>query len=184
VDDTKPFDMTLPRSCKSHEATALATAFPTRRLSSARAIGGGSTERDTGRAMSQENVEIVRDALRAFGERGLAAMADFWAADINWRAIEGAPDDVGEMQGAEALRHYFQDWIDTFDDVSNAPEELLDLGDDRVLAVQRATGRAKASGVETELRYAVVYTLRDGKIARGREYIDRATAIETVGLRE
>jgi ketosteroid isomerase-like protein len=43
------------------------------------------------------------------------------------------------------------------------------------LAVQRATGRAKASGVETELRYAVVYTLRDRKIARGREYIDRAT---------
>ena len=88
--------------------------------------------------MSQENAEIVRDALRAFGERGLAAMAYFWAADITWRAIEGAPDDVGEMQGAEALRHYFQDWIDTFDDVSNVPEELLDLGDDRVLAVQWA----------------------------------------------
>jgi ketosteroid isomerase-like protein len=88
------------------------------------------------------------------------------------------------MQGAQALRHYFQDWIDTFDDVSNVPQELRDLGDDRVLAVQRATGRAKASGVETELRYAVVYTLRDGKIARGREYIDRATAIEAVGLRE
>jgi ketosteroid isomerase-like protein len=49
-------------------------------------------------------------------------MADFWAADINWRAIEGAPDDVGEMQGPEALRRYFQDWIDTFDDVSNVLE--------------------------------------------------------------
>ena len=33
-------------------------------------------------------------------------MADFWAADINWRAIEGAPDDVGVMQGPEALRRY------------------------------------------------------------------------------
>jgi ketosteroid isomerase-like protein len=48
--------------------------------------------------------------------------------------------------------------------------------------VQRVTGRAKASGVTTELRYAVVYTVRDGKIARGREYIDRATALEAVGL--
>jgi ketosteroid isomerase-like protein len=134
--------------------------------------------------MSQENVEVVSDALDAFAERGLAAMADCWAADINWRAIEGAPDDVGVMQGAESLRHYYQDWIDTFDDMSNVPEELLDLGDDRVLAVQRATGRAKASGIETELRYAVVYTVRDGKIARGREYIDRAAALEAVGLRE
>ena len=107
-------------------------------------------------------------------------MADFWAADINWRAIEGAPDDVGEMQGPEALRRYFQDWIDTFDDVSNVLEELVDVGDDRVVAVQRVTGRARASGVTTELRYAVVYTVCDGKIARGREYIDRATALEAV----
>ena len=134
--------------------------------------------------MSQENVEVVSDAFHAFAERGLAAMADFWAADINWRAIEGALDDVGEIHGAEALRHYYQDWIDTFDDISAVPEELLDLGDDRVLAVQRVTGRAKASGIETELRYAVVCTVRDGKIARGREYIDRAEALEAVGLRE
>jgi ketosteroid isomerase-like protein len=68
--------------------------------------------------------------------------------------------------------------------VSNVPEELVDLGDDRVLAVQRATGRARASGVETELRYAVVYTVRDGKISGGREYIDRATALEAARLRE
>jgi ketosteroid isomerase-like protein len=132
--------------------------------------------------MTQENVEVVRDALDAFADRGLAAMADFWAADITWRAIEGAPDDVGEMEGTEALRRYFQDWIDTFDNVGNVPEELLDLGDDRVLAVQHATGRAKASGIETELRYAVVYTVRDGKITRGREYIDRAAALEAAGL--
>jgi ketosteroid isomerase-like protein len=29
----------------------------------------------------------------------------------------------------------------------------------------------------------VVYTLRDGKIVRGREYIDRSEALEAVGLR-
>ena len=132
--------------------------------------------------MSQENVEVVRAALHAFAERGLAGVADFWAADINWRAMEGAIDDVGEMQGAEALRRYLQDWIDTFDDVSMAAEELLDLGDDRVLAMQRGAGRAKASGIETELRYAVVYTVRDGKITRGREYVDRATALAAAGL--
>jgi ketosteroid isomerase-like protein len=45
-------------------------------------------------------------------------------------------------------------------------------------------GRAKAGGIETELRHAVVYTVRDGKIARGREYIDRATALEAARLGE
>ncbi len=48
--------------------------------------------------------------------------------------------------------------------------------------MQHVTGRARASGIETELRYAVVYTLRNGKIVRGREYIDREHALEAVGL--
>ena len=55
---------------------------------------------DTGRAMSQENVEVVHDSLKAFADRGLDAMAEFWDADINWRAIEGAPDDVDQVQDA------------------------------------------------------------------------------------
>lgn len=133
--------------------------------------------------MSQENVEIVRESLAAYTDGGIDAAAEFWDADISWRAIEGAPDDVGEMHGPEAVRRYLQDWLDMFDDVTNVPEELLDLGDDRVVAVQHATGRARASGVQTDIRYAVVYTLRDGKIVRGREYIDRSEALEAVGLR-
>ena len=34
----------------------------------------------------------------------------------------------------------------------------------------------------TDLTYATVYTIRDGKIARGREYATRAEALEAVGL--
>jgi ketosteroid isomerase-like protein len=134
--------------------------------------------------MSQENVEVVRDALRAFAEGGFDATAEFWDADINWRAIEGAPDDVGEMNGPERLRRYLDELLEIFDNVTLVPEELLDLGDDRVVAVLHLAGRAKVSGVETELRFAVVCTLRDGKIVRGREYIDREQALEAVGLRE
>jgi ketosteroid isomerase-like protein len=134
--------------------------------------------------MSQENVEIVRKQLQAFADGGLDAMAEFWDSAINWRAIEGAPDDVGEMLGPEAVRRYLGEWVEMFDNLTVVPEELLDVGDDRVVAVQHVTGRAKASGVETELRLAVVYTVRDGKIVRGREYIDRQQALEAVGLRE
>jgi ketosteroid isomerase-like protein len=132
--------------------------------------------------MSLENVETVRDSWRAFAERGLDAMVEFWDAEINWRAIEGAPDDAGEMRGLEAARRYCQDWLDTFEDLTSVPEELIDVGDDRVVGVQRVTGRARQSGVETELRYAVVYSLREGRIFRVREYGDRAQALAVVGL--
>jgi ketosteroid isomerase-like protein len=140
--------------------------------------------RDTGRAMSQENVEVVRRSFQAFAEGGLDAMAEFWDPDIEWRAAEGAIDDVGEMHGPEAVRRYMQDWFDMFDDLTVVAEELVDAGDDRVVAVQRVTGRAKVSGIETEIRFSVVYTLRDGKIVQGREYMDKEQALEAAGLRE
>ena len=111
-------------------------------------------------------------------------MTEFCDPEINWRAVEGALDDVGEMEGVEAVRRYVQDWLDTFDNVTVVPEELLDAGDDRVVAVQQMTGRARLSGVETEIRYAVVYTLRGRKIVRGREYFDRTEALKAVGLAE
>jgi len=34
------------------------------------------------------------------------------------------------------------------------------------------------------MRYAVVYTVQDGKIVRGREYATRTQALKAVGLGE
>ena len=48
----------------------------------------------------------------------------------------------------------------------------------------RSGGRARLSGVETDLSFATVYTVRDGKVARGREYGHRAEALEAAGLSE
>jgi ketosteroid isomerase-like protein len=132
--------------------------------------------------MSRENVEIVRQAISALADSGVDALAQYWHPDINWRAIPGAPDDVGEMVGIAAARRYVEDWFDTFDDLSTTPQELIDVGDDRVIAVLDVTGRAKLSGVETQLHYAVVYTLHAGMIIRVREYADREQAVEAVGL--
>src|SRR5215203_3528191 len=155
-----------------------------RRLRPIRALVAIRFQRDTGRAMSQENVEVVRRMLQAFADEGLDAMAEFWDPDINWRAAEGAIDDVGEMHGRVAVRGYIQDWIDTFDDLIIVVEELRDVGDDGDLAIQRLKGRAKLSGTETDLRYAVVGTVRDGKVVRGREYLSVDDALDAVGLRE
>ena len=134
--------------------------------------------------MSQENLEIGRRMLQAFAEGGLDAMAEFWDPDIDWRAAEGAIDDIGEIHGPVAVHRYMEDWIDTFDDFRVVVEELRDVGDDRVLSIQRLKGRAKLSGTETDLRYAVVYTVRDGKVVRAREYLSVEGALEAVGRRE
>jgi ketosteroid isomerase-like protein len=53
-----------------------------------------------------------------------------------------------------------------------------------VIAVMRGSGRAKLSGVETDLTFAVLYSIRDGKIARGREYWTRDEALKAAGSAE
>ena len=45
--------------------------------------------RDTPRAMSQDDVEVVRDAFDAWN-RGPEALGDILDSDVDWRAIEGA----------------------------------------------------------------------------------------------
>ena len=124
---------------------------------------------------------MVRQAIDAYTDRGIDAWAEFFAPEVNWRAIEGAADDVGEMDGVPAMRAYLQDWLDMFDDLTIEILQLTDVGDDRVVAEHHIAGRAKISGVETELRYAVVYTVRNGKIVRGREYATIEQAFEVVG---
>ena len=72
----------------------------------------------------------------------------------------------------------------TFDHFTSEPVEVIDASEDKVIAVARDSGRAKFSSVETQLTYAALYTFRDGKIARGREYLTRDEALEAAGLSE
>ena len=134
--------------------------------------------------MSEENAEVVVAAYEAFAARGVDGFGEFLTDDVDYRAVEGAPDDRGPMHGKEALRPYVQDWLDTFAEFTAQPVELVDAGEDQVVAVVQISGRAKFSGVETTMTFAAVYEIRDGRIARGREYTTRAEALKAAGLAE
>ena len=138
--------------------------------------------------MSQENITTVRDAAEAFNRGDVDTWLEYLADDIDYRAVEGALDDRGPMHGKDAVRAYVQDWLGTLDDFMDdfriEPVELIEAGEDKVIAVTRSSGRAKLSGVETHLTFAALYTVRDGKIVRGREYWTRDEALEAAGLSE
>jgi ketosteroid isomerase-like protein len=134
--------------------------------------------------MSEENVETVRFAYDALSNSGLDEFIECWADDLDHRGIRGAPDDPGPIHGRDAMRSYIQDWIETFDDFKIQPLELIDAGEERVVGILRIGGRAKLSGVETDQTFGAVFTVRDGKICRGREYATRAETLEAAGLSE
>jgi ketosteroid isomerase-like protein len=74
--------------------------------------------------------------------------------------------------------------MDTFDGLEMRPIELIDGGGNTVAGVLRFGGRAKLSGLATDSTFGVVFWIRDGKIARGREYATREQALEAAGLSE
>jgi ketosteroid isomerase-like protein len=113
--------------------------------------------------MSEENVEIVRASAAAFNRGDLDAWLEYWTDDIDYRAVEGAPDDHGPIHGKDALRDYARDWRDTFDDFRQEPVEQIDAGDAKVVTVFRISGRAKLSGVETDLTYAAFTRSETGR---------------------
>jgi ketosteroid isomerase-like protein len=135
-------------------------------------------------AMSQENQAAIEAAYDAFSREGLDGFLGHWTDDLDHRSIVGAPDDRGPIHGKAAMRAYVQDWIDTFDGFRIEPVEVIEADRDVVVAVLRYGGRAKLSGIETDETFGVVFTIRDGKIARGREYATREEAVEAGGRRE
>jgi ketosteroid isomerase-like protein len=135
--------------------------------------------------MSEENVRVVQAATDAFARDGVDGWLEYFTDDVDYRAAEGAIDDRGPIHGKDALRAYAEEWTEMFDDVRFEPVEVIDAGDDTVISVMRISGRPKGTSAEAlTLSVAGVSTIRDGKIARSREYWTREEALEAAGLSE
>jgi ketosteroid isomerase-like protein len=132
--------------------------------------------------MPADSTDVVRKQFAAFESGSLDAVAQFWHPDIEWRAVEGAADDVGVMRGHGALRRYYQDWLDTLQDLRAEVEEILYEDEDRVAVLVHNSGRGRMSGAPSEGRYYVACVVRDGRIVAGREYVARQEALEAVHL--
>ena len=142
--------------------------------------------RDTAVAVSQENVQIVRDLLSAFDRRDHEWAFNFYDPDIEWDASEIAdavPDLAGVYHGHDGVRTYWRRWLSAWSDIRFEVEDVRDAGDEVVALIvnQRQIGRH--SGIETVMPpYALVFTFRDGRIVRWKNYADQDSALRAVGL--
>lgn len=124
--------------------------------------------------------DVVRSYFGTFESGGVDAAAEYWHPDIEWRAMEGAAGDAGLIRGHDALRRYYQDWIDTLADLRADVEEVLFEDDERVAVAVRNSGRGRASGAAAEGLYYVACIVRHGRIVAGSEYATRDQALDGV----
>jgi ketosteroid isomerase-like protein len=132
--------------------------------------------------MSQENVDLVRRSWRAVSSDGELPF-ELYDADL---LIQNMPEFPiqGPYDGHEGLAQWWEDLTEVIEDLRFEVKEVIDLGDERVLSVQRALGRATHTGIEMDVLWASVVTLREGKIVRLQGYWTPEQAREAVGLRE
>ena len=127
--------------------------------------------------MSQENVEIVRRSYEYFGANGeIRAHADLvWdVSNLGWPDQQIYSGPAGAMQ-------FNAEWAAAWDDWEMVPEDYIDAGE-RVVVILIQRGRSKATGIPVEMRFAQVWTLRNGQGVRMQLYASVEEALEAVGL--
>jgi ketosteroid isomerase-like protein len=132
--------------------------------------------------MSQENVEIARQALGAFTRRDIAAMRAINdpGMEIDWTASGGWL--AGVYRGIDESMRFFAGFFDVFEEIVIEPEGFVDAGESVVVPnVSRSLGR---DGIEVFARSTLVLTIRARKITRLCLYQETEEALEAVGLAE
>ena len=133
--------------------------------------------------MSEENVEIVRRMIAAFVEDDYERLLELFDPQIEYDVSRTSPESR-VAHGHEELAEVIEQCLATWDDHRLELVELIDAGDERVVALMREYGKMKGSDTWVEHRVGVLFTLRDGRITRYEEYQDKAGALEAAGLSE
>ena len=71
--------------------------------------------------------------------------------------------------------------FDLFEDFTIDIEDVFDAGEELAVFL-RLSGRGRESGAQVDARMAHVWTIREGRAIRLRQYLDRAAALEAVRL--
>ena len=134
--------------------------------------------------MSQENVEIVRQAVEAFNREDADAFVALAGPNVEWEDAIFWSGVTRTYRGREELREWFNQVLEPWESLHVEVEEITEAANDGVFYCLFLTGRGKGSGVDTELRVWAVNWFADGKVSRRRVFRERDGALEAAGLRE
>ena len=120
---------------------------------------------------AQQNVQVVKDFFAAMGSGDKEGLLALSTDDIEWIVPGKDWPLAGTHRGHAGLRAFLQKASETMETSFPEPPEYVAQGD-RVLVVGFATGRIKATDKTFEDDWVFAITVRDGKVAKIREYVD------------
>jgi ketosteroid isomerase-like protein len=140
-------------------------------------------------AVSKENVEIVRRVYEAAARRDAATVLALYDPEVELDpsrlGVAGmAGGGAAVYRGHDGLRSLFRDWHEAWADMKYDFEELIDAGGEHVISVVTRRARGRASGVDVGRPFALVWTIRKGRVVRVVWFLKRTEALEAAGASE
>jgi len=129
--------------------------------------------------MAGGSVEIVKGLYDAFGRGDVPAALGAMSAEIEWHEAEGMPYGGIYHGPEEVAANVFGPITTDVEGFAVTPRQLIASGD-AVAAVVRYSGTGKVSGKALDVEVVHVWDVRDGKLARFRQFIDTVTFGEVV----
>ena len=125
----------------------------------------------------QQNVDLVRLGYDAFGRGDINGLLELLAEDIEWTS-PGPPElpTAGTRRGRQQVAEFFQAVDQVFEIQRFEPKSFVAQGD-VVVVLGSDTASVKATGKVLTEEWAHAFTIRDGKIAAMREYLDTAAVV-------
>src|SRR5688500_17733137 len=133
--------------------------------------------------MSEENVEIVRRVYEAAARRDTGNVLALYDRAVELDATRMGVGDLGVYHGHEGLRSLFSEFHEVWGEINFDYEELIDARKQVISVVTRHV-HGRASGIALDQPFALLWTLREGKVARVVWFRSRSEALEAAGLSE
>jgi ketosteroid isomerase-like protein len=134
--------------------------------------------------MSEENVEVVRNAFDAFNRGDTEGVLRLCDENIVITQPPELPGATSQQRGHSGVLEAFAIWPEQWDHYRiEISRQVADPGDHVVVAT-RQSGRGKQSGAEVESEMTFVFTVRDKRIVEWQLFLGEDEALEAAGLRD
>lgn len=129
----------------------------------------------------QENVQAVQDIYAAFQQDDIETVLQALTDDVRWW-VAGSPNSLpyaGTRAGREQVAQFFKVLGETVEFETFEPQEYI-VQDEKVVALGRDRRRIKSNNNVAENQWAMIFTLRQGKVTAFRAYDDTEAAASAI----
>jgi ketosteroid isomerase-like protein len=133
--------------------------------------------------MSRENAELIRTYYSVLAEKGVEAVLGIIDPEFESTTPSSLASEPDTYRGREGIRRWFAAFGEAMDGVYLEGAEFTAVGD-KVLVDTRLHARGRATGIETEQRAFLVWTLREGLVTGLETFPDRERAAAAAGVQD